>query len=149
MEQTFSKKLTRFALKALLAAVVFVVLYTWFVLSWSYARGERAGYLHKLSEMGWVCKTWEGEIAVVSMPGTAQEVFPFTVRDEAVATQISRAMGSRVSLWYEEHVGLPTSCFGDTRYFVTSVRVVEDPKLIAPVVVPPAQPGNAAGAPQQ
>ena len=141
--------LIKFVVTTVVLCVVLSVAYVWLALSWSYSSGERAGYVQKLSKKGWICKTWEGEIAVVSMPGTAQEVFPFTVRDEAVATQISRAMGSRVSLWYEEHVGLPTSCFGDTRYFVTSVRVVEDPKLIAPVVVPPAQPGNAAGAPQQ
>ena len=39
------------------------------VLNWSYSTGDRAGWLQKLSEKGWVCKTWEGEMALVSLPG--------------------------------------------------------------------------------
>jgi hypothetical protein len=127
-------------LKIALAIVVLAVFYTWLVISWSYSSGERAGYVQKLSRKGWICKTWEGEIAMVAMPGTTSEKFLFTVRDDAIAEQINGAMGKRVSLEYEEHVGVPTSCFGDTPYFVTGVRVVDDPKLIAPVVVPSAPP---------
>jgi hypothetical protein len=109
--------------------------YTWLVLSWSYSEGERAGYVQKLSKKGWLCKTWEGEIALVTMPGTVAEKFPFSVRDDAVARRINESMGRRVALDYEEHVGVPTSCFGETRYFVTGVRVIEDPVPLQP---PPA-----------
>ena len=56
--------------------------YTWFVLTWSFSAGERAGYVQKLSRKGWLCKTWEGEMALVSMPGTVAEKFPFTVRSD-------------------------------------------------------------------
>ena len=55
------------------------------------------------------------------MPGTVAEKFPFTVRDDAVAAQINQSVGSRVSLVYEQHIGLPTSCWGETQYFVTRV----------------------------
>jgi hypothetical protein len=96
------------------------------VLSWSYSTGERAGWVQKLSRKGWICKTWEGEMAMVSMPGAIPEKFPFTVRSDAVADEINRVMGRRVSLHYEEKVGLPTTCFGETRHFVTKVTVVDD-----------------------
>jgi hypothetical protein len=106
---------------ALLAAA-----YVWATLSWSYSSGERAGWVQKLSRKGWICKTWEGEMAMVSMPGAIPEKFHFTVRNDAVAWEINGVMGRRVSLHYEEKVGLPTSCFGETRHFVTKVTVVDD-----------------------
>jgi hypothetical protein len=105
----------------LIGAAGLLAIYTWTMLQWSYASGERAGYVQKLSKKGWVCKTWEGELALVSLPGTVSEKFAFTVRDDAVAEQINRSLGTRVSLHYEQHVGLPTTCFGDTSYFITAV----------------------------
>ena len=101
------------------------VLYTWAALTWNFSTGERAGYVQKLSKRGWLCKTWEGEIAMVSMPGTVSEKFTFSVRSDAVAEQINRAAGKRVVLIYEQHKGVPTSCFGETEYFITDVRIVE------------------------
>jgi len=107
--------------------------WTWFTLTWSYSSGERAGYVQKLSRKGWVCKTWEGEIAMVTMPGAIPEKFHFTVRDDALATRINELAGKRVVLAYEQHKFIPSTCFGDTEYFVTSVRVVADPALEPPV----------------
>ncbi|MFN9186073.1 MAG: hypothetical protein ACK5WG_05970, partial [Betaproteobacteria bacterium] len=104
-----------------LATVVLVPLYFLAALGWNYSTGERAGWVQKFSHKGWLCKTWEGELALVSMPGATQEKFLFTVRDEAVAQEINRAMGKRVSLHYEQKVGLPTRCFGETRHYVTRV----------------------------
>lgn len=101
--------------------------YTWVVLNWSYSSGERAGYVQKFSHKGWLCKTWEGELAMVTMPGTLTEKFEFTVRDDAVARKLNESMGQRVSLHYEQHLGVPTSCFGETQYFVSDIRVVELP----------------------
>jgi hypothetical protein len=98
--------------------------YLWLALSWSYSEGERAGFMQKLSKKGWLCKTWEGELSLVALPGAAPEKFLFTVRDDAVAANINRQVGQRVALTYEEHRGLPTSCFGDTAYFVTDVKLV-------------------------
>ena len=115
----------RWLLILLVAVVALFALYTAAVLNWSYSRGERAGYVQKFSQKGWVCKTWEGELAMVSMPGTLAEKFLFSVRDDTVADKINKSMGKRVSLVYEEHMGIPTSCFGDTTYFVTDVRQVE------------------------
>lgn len=106
-------------------AIVGLFLYIWAALSWSYSAGERAGYVQKLSKKGWICKTWEGELAMVSMPGTATEKFLFTVRDDSVVERINQFMGKRVSLHYEQHKGLPTTCFGETEHFVVDVEVVE------------------------
>jgi hypothetical protein len=109
----------------LAAPIVLLVLYTVFTLNWSYAKGERAGYVQKFSSEGWIVKTWEGELAIVNLPGTAPEKFFFTVRDDAVAAQISKAMGKRVSLIYEQHKGVPSRVFGETEFFVVDVRVLE------------------------
>ena len=108
-----------------LAAIALFALYIVIALNWSYSTGERAGFLQKVSNKGWICKTWEGELSLVAMPGAAPEKFLFTVRDEAVAQKIIAAAGKRVTLNYEQHKGLPTSCFGDTDYFVTGVTEIE------------------------
>lgn len=110
---------------ALIACVALLSAYTWFVLNWSYSDGERAGYVQKFSKKGWLCKTWEGELAIINIPGTLTEKFYFTVHDDAVVKKINNSLGKKVSLLYEEHVGIPSSCFGDTGYFVSNVRVVE------------------------
>jgi hypothetical protein len=119
------------------------------VLNWSYSKGERAGWVQKFSNKGWVCKTWEGELALVSLPGSTAEKFYFTVHDDKVAQQISRDIGKRVSLHYEEKVGLPTSCFGETRYFVNGVTLADEIPLGPGVVLPAPQqaPASAVAAP--
>jgi len=127
----------------LIAVVLLVAGYFLFVFNWSYSEGERAGWIQKFSSKGWLCKTWEGELAMVSMPGSMSEKFFFTVWDDATADQINKVMGKRVSLHYEEKVGIPTSCFGETRYYVTKVTAVEEIPL-APGVVVPTQPAPAA-----
>lgn len=110
---------------AVLSVLLAFALYIWAVLSWSYSEGERAGFLQKVSYKGWICKTWEGELSLVAIPGAAPEKFLFTVRDEAVAQQLNEVAGKRVTLKYEQHRGLPTSCFGDTDYFVVDVAIIE------------------------
>jgi hypothetical protein len=105
--------------------ILVFALYTWTSLTWTYSRGERAGYVQKFSKKGWICKTWEGELAIVSIPGTMSEKFYFTVRDDSVAARINQTMGKRVALTYRQHKGIPTSCFGETEYFVADVKAVE------------------------
>lgn len=107
-----------------IAALLFTG-FTWITLHWSYSEGERAGYLQKLSRKGFICKTWEGEMAMVTMPGTVAEKFLFTVPSAAVAARINATVGKRIALHYEQHKWIPTSCFGDTEYFVSDVRVME------------------------
>ena len=109
----------------MVGAIALFSLYIYIALNWSYSSGERAGFLQKVSHKGWICKTWEGELSLVAMPGAAPEKFLFTVRDEAIAQKVSDAAGKRVTLNYEQHKGLPSSCFGDTDYFVVDVKEIE------------------------
>jgi hypothetical protein len=108
-----------------LAAVLLLAAYSWLVLNWSYSDGERAGYVQKFSRKGWLCKTWEGDLAMVNLPGQPAEIFTFSVRDDAIAAQINALIGKRVALHYNQHVGIPSKCFGETDYFVSEVRAVE------------------------
>ena len=101
------------------------VLYIWLALTWSFSEGERVGYIQKLSKTGWVCKTWEGEMAMVTMPGAIPDKFLFSIRDDKVADRINKLAGKRVALLYEQHKGLPTSCFGETEYFIVDIRTVQ------------------------
>ncbi|PKO47737.1 MAG: hypothetical protein CVU29_01190 [Betaproteobacteria bacterium HGW-Betaproteobacteria-22] len=119
------KKILAYAVFLLLLPVGLLALYTWASLSWVYSSGERAGYVQKLSQKGWVCKTYEGELILVSMPGTQAEKFFFTVRDEHIAKKINETVGERVRLIYEEHKGVPTNCFGETGYFVHDVQLLD------------------------
>jgi hypothetical protein len=96
------------------------------MLNWSYAEGERAGYVQKLSKKGWICKTWEGELAMATIPGAMPEVWAFSLHDDAVAAEINKRVGERVTLVYEQHFGLP-SCWGDTSYWVTAVKPIKAP----------------------
>jgi hypothetical protein len=114
--------------------------YTWIVLTWSYSKGERAGYVQKFSHKGWICKTWEGELAMVTMPGTVSDKFLFSVRDDTVAAKINETMGRRVALVYEEHRFVQTSCFGENDHFVTGIKPVEAIDYQTP-------PGTAPSAP--
>ena len=107
------------------ALVALAAAYTWLVLSWSYSSGERAGYVQKFSQKGWLCKTWEGELAIVAIPGSMPEIFKFTVRDDKVAAEINTVMGKRVAISYDQHLGIPSTCFGETGYFVSKVHAVE------------------------
>lgn len=99
--------------------------YVWVTLHWSYSTGERAGYVQKFSQKGWICKTWEGELTMMAVPGSIPEKFFFSVRDDKVANSITTSLGKKVSLSYEQHKGVPTTCFGETEYYVTGVKVQE------------------------
>jgi hypothetical protein len=112
---------------SVIIAVIVVVFaaVAFFSLSYTYSDGERAGYVQKFSRRGWLCKTWEGEMAMVTQPGTVSERFEFTVHDDAVAKILNDNVGKRVAVHYDQHRWIPNSCFGDTEYFVTSAKATE------------------------
>jgi lysophospholipid acyltransferase (LPLAT)-like uncharacterized protein len=116
-------------MKVLIWVLVVAVLgfagFTFLTLHWSYSEGERAGYVQKLSRKGYICKTWEGEMAMVTMPGTVAEKFLFTVPSDALAAKLNANVGKRLALHYQQHKWIPSSCFGDTEYFVTDMRIAE------------------------
>ena len=101
-----------------------LALYTWVTLTLAYARGERVGYVQKFSRKGWVCKTWEGELAMVSMPGVEPEKFYFSTRSEPIAAQVNSSLGKRIRLRYAQHKFVPSTCFGDTEYFVGEAQPI-------------------------
>jgi len=114
--------------------------WSWVSLNYVYSRGERAGYIQKISKRGWVFKTWEGELAMANLPGVMPQIFEFTVRNDDVAHQMEKTIGQRASISYDQHRGLPGTIFGETEYFVTKVTPVTDPyQLQAPAMaIPPA-----------
>ena len=105
----------------LILPIVIFALWTWVALGYTYSSGNRAGYVQKISKKGWVCKTWEGELAMANLPGSMPQIFAFTVRSDSIAHVLEQYAGKQVSLTYDEHRGIPTSCFGETQYFVTKV----------------------------
>lgn len=129
---TTLRKGSRTMLKVLgvtaIVCILVLALETWLSLTWVYADGERAGYVQKFSRRGWLCKTWEGQMAMVTMPGTLADKFDFTVREQAVADKINANIGKRLALHYEQHKWIPNSCFADTEYFVTGVTIAEEPQ---------------------
>jgi hypothetical protein len=138
-------KIVRFAVIAIVALLLLAGGWLWLTLTWSYSQGERAGYVQKLSKKGWLCKTWEGEIAMVTMPGAIPDKFEFSVREEAVAQKINLLAGKRVVLIYKQHRFIPSSCFGETEYFVEDVREVLDnptPQMPTAPLLPSAAQGQ-------
>jgi hypothetical protein len=112
------------AMVVLIPALLFAA-WAGVTLGYTFSTGERAGFAQKLSKRGWICKTWEGELAMVNLPGAMPEIFKFTVRNDSIANIIEKNLGKRVSLSYEQHRGVPTSCFGETEYYITNVRLLE------------------------
>jgi hypothetical protein len=111
-------------LTLIIVPVAGIFLWATSTLAYSFSDGTRAGYNQKLSRRGWICKTWEGELAMTTSPGTAPQIFRYSVRVDSVARAIEALEGQQVSLHYEQHKGVPTSCFGETEYYVTSVRKI-------------------------
>ena len=108
----------------LVVPAIIIALWIWVTLGYTYASGDRAGYVQKISKKGWICKTWEGELAMANLPGTMPQIFSFTVRADSIAELLEKNIGKQVSLTYEQHRGIPTTCFGETEYFVTRVARV-------------------------
>lgn len=116
----------RVLLVVLLLIVGGVALWTWFSLSWSYSTGDRAGVLQKFSKKGWICKTYEGELALYVVGGIAPQIWNFSTRDPVLAEKLGKAVGEKIQLHYEEHRGVPTSCFAETPYFADSFTIVKE-----------------------
>ena len=117
----------RIGTAVILVPLLLLSLWTAITLNFSYSAGKRGGYLQKFSRKGWLCKTWEGEIAMANIPGTMPEIFSFTVRDDSVAQEMNKMIGQRVALDYKQHRGVPGTCFGETQYYVNHAEAVAAP----------------------
>ena len=118
----WSRKTKLILFSIVLLPFLLFALYSMLVLNWSYSDGWRSGVLQKFSRKGWVCKTWEGELAMSTVPGVAPTIWTFSVRNDAVVQKMTNAVGDRVDLHYTEHRGVPSDCFASTNYFVDSLR---------------------------
>lgn len=110
---------------ALCGSILGLAFYIWLASSWAYSTGERVGYIQKFSHKGWICKTWEGEMVLQTSPGSLAEKFFFTTKDENIIKMTNQNIGKKITLGYEQHKGLPTSCFGDTEYFVVKINALD------------------------
>jgi hypothetical protein len=119
------RSVKRFLIGLLIAPIILFLLFLWITLNWSYSEGDRAGYLQKFSRKGWICKTYEGELAMTTVPGTAPVIWEFSVWDDAVAKKLNGLLGKRVVVHYREFRNVPTNCFGATDYFVDGIQVAE------------------------
>jgi hypothetical protein len=125
MVSDIMKKAIKIGVLLIVAVIVLSVGYVMTVLNVSYSKGERVGYVQKFSQKGWLCKTWEGELQMISVPGSVPEKFLFSVRDDATIAKINSSLGKKVSLSYEQHMGVPTSCFGESEYFAVNSKPLE------------------------
>jgi hypothetical protein len=135
-------RIKRFFLWWLAGIAAALLIWTLAALNWPYSAGDRGGLLQKFERKGWLCKTYEGQLALYAAPGLPPEMWSFTVRDKTVAEQVAGLVGERVQLHYVEHRGLPSSCFGETGFFVD--RVTPAPSLTSPVLPDATTPGAAA-----
>lgn len=119
------KKTVKIALLLIVVVILLFAGYTAIVLNWSYSKGERIGYVQKFSEKGWLCKTWEGELQMLPVPGAIPEKFLFSVRDKAVISKINSSLGKKIAVSYQQHIGIPTQCFGESEYFAVDARALE------------------------
>ncbi|HKN87092.1 MAG TPA: hypothetical protein VJV04_09555 [Nitrospiraceae bacterium] len=126
MSIDFRRGTRRLAWAIFLVPLVLIMLYLLLVLNWSFSDGDRVGYLQKFSHRGWLCKSYEGELAMTTVPGVAPMIWTFSVWDKTVAEQINTLLGKKVVLHYREFRGIPTDCFGSTDYFVDGVQEAKD-----------------------
>lgn len=116
----------KFVLPVVLVVIVGFALWAWAALGFVYSSGERTGYVQKLVDAGWLCKTWEGQLVVTPTPDAPQRIFDFSVRSDSLAQalQLATSTGKKVAVKYDQHRFVPTSCFGETEFYVTSFRAV-------------------------
>lgn len=126
MSIDFRRGTRRLAWAIFLVPIVLIILYLLLVLNWSFSDGDRVGYLQKFSHRGWLCKSYEGELAMTTVPGVAPMIWTFSVWDKGVADRVNLLLGKKVVLHYREFRGIPTDCFGSTDYFVDGVQEVTD-----------------------
>ena len=105
--------------------LVSVAGYFAFLYNATYSEGVRSGELIKVSRKGVAFKTWEGEI---SQGISGAQIFSFSVMDnqEKVITDLKEMEGKYVQVTYvERYRTFPW--WGDTRYFITDVKMVNSP----------------------
>lgn len=123
----FRRHWGKLTLLSLMSGFLLVIgVWSAFTIFFVYSEGSRVGFAQKLSQKGWLCKTWEGEIAMATVPGVMPERFSFTVHSDSLAQAIRALEGRRITLQYTQHRFLPNSCFGETEYWASGVSVAPE-----------------------
>lgn len=127
-ESKKKSKLPKILLLTLLIVIALTFIY-FFICGLTYSEGTRSGILTKISERGYVFKTFEGEINVgglfqnngMIVPST---IFYFSVRDKKIYYDLQEAEGKRVILHYKQVI---KNFFwqGDTDYFVYKIEIAK------------------------
>ena len=139
---TDRRRLGKIGLILLVVLILAPILWTWFSLSWAYSEGERAGVLQKFSKKGWICKTYEGELALYIVGGVAPQIWYFSTRDEDLARELSQAVGQQIRLHYTEHRGVPTNCFAETPHFAQSFQRIDRLDTVPPAALAAPAPAD-------
>jgi hypothetical protein len=105
--------------------VLFLAIYIFLNLIYTYSDGNRAGRLIKFSHKGYLFKTFEGELNLGGINATnggvlVNNMWQFSVSDKSVADSLSRLEGKDITVHYKEKIStLPWR--GDTKYIVDKV----------------------------
>ena len=105
--------------------VLFLIIYIFINVTFTYSEGNRAGRLIKFSHKGYLFKTYEGELnlgGINSVNGgvLVNNMWDFSVTDKTVADSLLKLEGRDINLHYKEKM---SALFwrGDTRYIVDRV----------------------------
>jgi hypothetical protein len=60
---------------------------------------------------------------------------------------LHKAVGQQLRIHYQEHRGLPTTCFGETGYFVDRFEIINAPQPVTPSSGLSVQPAAAPAQP--
>lgn len=118
------KKILGLGLVGVLALFMAYYAFIYFV---TYSEGTRSGELIKISNKGFIVKTWEGEI---SQGISGAQIFAFSVldKDQEVITKLQDYQGQYVKLNYVERYAT-FFWMGDTKYFITKVTKEQSPHI--------------------
>ncbi|MGL4630830.1 MAG: hypothetical protein ACRCVT_06435 [Leadbetterella sp.] len=122
----------------ILIAILVVIGLAYFISSWQYSDGTRAGTVSKISKKGYIFKTVEGELNVGGFSGETgsmiTNIWKFSVDNDSVYTLLKKAQstGERVTLSYDENL-FKFVWNGDTKYMVKGVEFLNlSPSTIKP-----------------
>ncbi|MFN4084352.1 MAG: hypothetical protein ACK4LB_00340 [Spirosomataceae bacterium] len=136
--------MSKFKVFSFLFLVLLIAIF-WYVATGHYSSGDRAGTISKLSERGYVFKTYEGVLNEGGYSGETGSLqaryWDFSAKDEKIVEDLKKALatGERITLHYEEKFfQFPWN--GDTKYFITEVKFLPRAARMAPERLLDSQP---------
>lgn len=120
--KSFVKKLFFFSLLIGIVAFGSYMLYS----NWTYSDGTRTGFLIKISEKGYVFKTFEGQLNLGGFQtgddsAIVGNTWSFSLQDDTLYKKLEQLQGKKVMLRYKEkNKAMPWQ--GETNYFIYDVE---------------------------